>query len=605
MRVVYDPFTVRRWPPLLVIAVVFALMYAVSWQKWVNVVNDSGREMNLPLRLLQGERLYADVYYLYGPLAPYVNAFLYGSFKVHLNTLYAAGTVSSLLLLLVTFRLGELLLIDRRSLTYAVLLVLVLCLFKQEAGSSIFPYTFSALYGALLGLAALLGQVRYVQSSRLPDLITSGAFTGLALISKLEFGLAALVSQVVVLLSAPARGRSRMAVTSLLAVLALPILTYGALSTRIPWDAMFRDTYLLPNWIPTELMYFNKLKLGWDDPWRTSRELFGAIGLLGSAAGLIGLASMRSGARCALPHQQELLGRWRRRLWVCTALSLSLLLVNSFFLGTRWDVSPLRALPLLCLGAIMSYGRGRKRTDQREIEPKILLLFAVYSLTVLARVATRVPTGGAHSALLLPAPLLLFTYLATTSYPRCFALLPKAEQKARRIVKTLLLLLLSAAIAVVSYRYQTGDYLTLQTARGSMYVQDSAFAQALDFLADETEPRDHILAIPEGSSLNFLASRPEPLRYQILTPGFLDGDAERQAIEQLKNKRVQFIFLLNRPTTEFGATVFGRDYYRELMDWIEANYELAVLFGEGVQADSTIGDPNFFIKCYKRRKLTR
>ena len=590
---------------MLVIALVFALMYAVSWQKWVNVLNDSGREMNLPLRLLQGEWLYADVYYLYGPLAPYFNAFLYEALGVHLNTLYAAGTVASFLLLLVTFRLGEQLLIDRGSLTYAVLLVLVLCLFKQEAGSSIFPYTFSALYGALLGLTALLGQIRYTRSSRFPDLIVAGVFTGLALTCKLEFGLAALASQVVLWLSAPCRDRSRIAVTSLLAALGLPILIYGAFSTRIPWEAMFRDTYLWPNWIPTELMYFNKLKLGWEDPWRTIRELFGAVGLLGSGVGLIGLASLRSEAGSALPHEQELLRRWRRRLWVCTALSLSSLLVNNLLLGTRWDVSPLRAFPLLCLGVTMSYRRARERTDQRDIEPKVLLLFAVYSLTVLARVATRVPTGGAHATLLLPAPLLLFTYLATTSYPQWFAVLPKAEQKARGIVKTLLLLILSATIAVVSHRYQTGDYLTLQTARGSMQVTDSAYAQALDFLVDETEPSDYVLAIPEGSSLNFLASRREPLRYQILTPGFLDGEAEKRAIRQLKNKRVQVIFLLNRPTAEFGSTVFGRDYYRELMGWIEANYELAALFGEGVQEDSTIGDPNFFIKCYRRREERR
>jgi hypothetical protein len=44
-------------------AAAFAILLAVSWQKWANLTIDGGREMNTPLRLLGGERIYADVYY--------------------------------------------------------------------------------------------------------------------------------------------------------------------------------------------------------------------------------------------------------------------------------------------------------------------------------------------------------------------------------------------------------------------------------------------------------------------------------------------------------------------------------------------------------------
>ena len=49
----------RAWA---VLAAVFILLTAVSWQQWTNLFIDTGREMNVPLRLLQGDRLYADVY---------------------------------------------------------------------------------------------------------------------------------------------------------------------------------------------------------------------------------------------------------------------------------------------------------------------------------------------------------------------------------------------------------------------------------------------------------------------------------------------------------------------------------------------------------------
>ena len=62
---------------VLVLLILFAVMSAVSWQMWANPVIDGGREMNAPLRLLRGETIYSQVYYLYGPVAPLFNAFLY------------------------------------------------------------------------------------------------------------------------------------------------------------------------------------------------------------------------------------------------------------------------------------------------------------------------------------------------------------------------------------------------------------------------------------------------------------------------------------------------------------------------------------------------
>jgi hypothetical protein len=106
--------------------------------------------------------------------------------------------------------------------------------------------------------------------------------------------------------------------------------------------------------------------------------------------------------------------------------------------------------------------------------------------------------------------------------------------------------------------------------------------------------------VPEGSSLNFLADRPAPLRYEILTPGFLTADGERRAIAQLEAKQVKLIFLLNRPTKEFGCPAFGRDCYRILGEWIDASYQATAVFGERANLASQIGDAPFFIKALTR-----
>ncbi|HEY6928145.1 MAG TPA: hypothetical protein VJA66_00585, partial [Thermoanaerobaculia bacterium] len=53
---------------------VFLLLAAISWGRWIEPYVDSGRELMVPLRLARGERLYRDVRFYHGPLAPYLAA---------------------------------------------------------------------------------------------------------------------------------------------------------------------------------------------------------------------------------------------------------------------------------------------------------------------------------------------------------------------------------------------------------------------------------------------------------------------------------------------------------------------------------------------------
>jgi 4-amino-4-deoxy-L-arabinose transferase-like glycosyltransferase len=587
---------------LTLTAVGFALLFVVSWQKWADLTIDGGREMNTPLRLLRGELIYSDVYYLYGPLAPYLNAALYAVFGVHLNTLYAAGTIASVLVLVLVFKLGATL-TGVRAAALTTWTVLVFCVFKRN-GNYIFPYTYSAVYGTLLGLAALGCQIRYIQGQRPRWLILAGVLTGLALICKLEFGFAAAASLAALALSERPGARLRTLVRGLLPALAIPAITYGTLLAMMSWESVVRDTFLWPADIPAELLYFNRTKLGLNDPAKTMRELLSALAMLGIAASMILAVSARLGEGSIRGVLRTLPQPSRRWLLAVAGGSVGLLLVNRWVFNTRWDVSPFRALPVLCVALVWYYWRRSDGSREREVQRRSLFVLSVYGVAVLARVILRVPSGGGYGSYLLPVPLLLFTHLGTKFYEPVFTRFPASAFQAQRIVVTLFTTALTAATLVVGYRYVKSDYVAVETARGTTKVlrsQSRAFQDALAFVARTTRPDDFVCALPEGSSLNFLADRRTPLRYEIVTPGFLDADGEQRAIEQLKAKGVRFIFLLNRPTTEFACPAFGRECYRTLMGWIDANYEVAAVFGDGVSAASEIGDRQFFIKAYRRR----
>ena len=64
------PLGRKDWLAGLVILALFVLMLAATWQRWTHPIIDHGREMNVPARILAGERLYVDIFLHYGPFAP-------------------------------------------------------------------------------------------------------------------------------------------------------------------------------------------------------------------------------------------------------------------------------------------------------------------------------------------------------------------------------------------------------------------------------------------------------------------------------------------------------------------------------------------------------
>src|SRR5262245_27444753 len=53
---------------------VFALLALISWNRWLEPYVDSGRELMVPGRVAGGERLYSQIEFHHGPLAPYIGA---------------------------------------------------------------------------------------------------------------------------------------------------------------------------------------------------------------------------------------------------------------------------------------------------------------------------------------------------------------------------------------------------------------------------------------------------------------------------------------------------------------------------------------------------
>src|SRR5437867_1449084 len=127
------------------LAVNFALDIVITWRLWGTAVLDCGREMNQPLRLLNGEMLYSDVRHIYGPLSPYLNAFLFWLFGPSLDVLYASGIVCAALIVALVYRISRRFM-DAPASAAAASIVIWACVVSQWS-SYVLPYTYAAVHG--------------------------------------------------------------------------------------------------------------------------------------------------------------------------------------------------------------------------------------------------------------------------------------------------------------------------------------------------------------------------------------------------------------------------------------------------------------------------
>jgi hypothetical protein len=266
--------------------------------------------------------------------------------------------------------------------------------------------------------------------------------------------------------------------------------------------------------------------------------------------------------------------------------------------GIDRDKGPYLAIPFVLGGMLVMLLSSLRRAANAHTATLIVL--TVYAIASLARIILHVRSGGAYASYLLPVAVVLFTYLWVGSLPDSLRD-AHVSRVARSICLALLVLAALLNMVGLAYRYRTRNTVSITTARGTMIAGRDialAFNEGLAYIDRHTAAGDAVAVMPEGTSINFLSGRRNPLREEILTPGYLDADGEIRAIGQLRDAHTALILIPNRPTREFGPAVFGRDYYQRLGRWIEEHYRICAIFGPVNDAGLEIGDKPYFIRAY-------
>jgi hypothetical protein len=385
--------------------------------------------------------------------------------------------------------------------------------------------------------------------------------------------------------------------------LGIPALVFSWFAARVGWHTLTVDSHLFFGHVPWQLMYFNGLHFGFSHPWHSLGLMIASMVRLIAFGGLLVSMSLLIEMRWA-SFPQESGGSARKPSWAVAGLLISAAGIAVSGIGLS-DLGPFIPMPFLLVvlaaGGILAFVRAeRSGMTARQIQAGTMVIVAASALGSLARIVFRVSTGGTLSSFLLPGSVILFVYIWLVAFP-VFLPDPGTRRRATQLVSIALAASVLVTAITLSVRYRRKLSYPLVSAMGTWRTAPDlgiAFAQALQFIEKRTAPGDAVAILPEGTSLVFLSERRNPLREEIVTPGFLDAGGEERAIESLRQSQAPLIFIANRPTQEFAETSFGKDYNQRLMSWIEQNYAVCGIFGPRPGTALQVGDPIFFLRAY-------
>ena len=562
-----------------------AAALAASWQRWINPLIDSGREMDVPWRLLQGERLYRDITYYYGPLGPWANALalrLFGDRWLSLELVCAPSRRSSSCCCSASpgAPAGS----SRRL--AATTLAAALCMGAPRGGIVLFPYSSSSLFALAGGLLAL-----DAAASRRPWRRRRLGSLGLAvaLASRLELGARRRRRS----WSSPGYGpvpRGDGAPTSG----SWPAARSSPAALRRRLRSAFRGAGCSPTArsAPSSPCRRNGsfLYLKTSPAWAARRTAAGwAVSLL-----LDGLL-LAAAAWLACPAGRPA----RRPLFACRPAAPRRLRRSAP--GASRPTTCRRCWPScrrLALAAAWSL--WRRPLDARG-RAQFLLFF--FSAAIAARVffgLTVGPRMGPNSALPLPG------LLATAAVLGFDLLAPRLPAPA--IFRRRLAAIFAVIGALFLYRIERLDrqpqIVELQTSAGALRLpatRSATIAQVLKYLELNAREGDTLTAFPESGFFNFVTGLRSPLRQDLILPGVLTGSRETAAEHRIDDAGPKYVLLCNRPTAEFGPEAFGRDYAVELWRDVDHRYGLSAAFGSAGPT-APVGARDFFIRVYERNQ---
>ena len=568
------PWNPTTYIALLMLIVLWAVKVYSTWAAWGNLTIDSGHEMYIPALLAQGKVLYRDVWFPYGPAAPYFNSYLFRLFGVKLNVLYWAGSLSALGSAIFLYLAGMRL--NAWHVGWTAGAILLLEGFAPSLFSFPLPYAFSTVYGCVLGCLFLWLAIVAVSAKNSWWIFGAGTVAAAALLFKPEFGTACYATLVPLV---AVRGFSqwswRRIATDVLAIVPGIVACGLVFLWMVSLEGFeFITQENLVGW-PTS--YFMKT---YGKMWLASNGFtISATAFENALTRAVALAGVLIATYSILWWKRSDTRSILLRVMIVLAVIMYFAKTNYFFPEGETPLLVLSAIFFpqdmvlyVAVAAIIAWAYFWVRRNENAGGSARIAVLLTYSALLAFRILMKMQPE--NYPIYYNGPVVLsFLLLACLIIPR--------SGRSRRFVfvgESVICLACLIAVAIPTMRIEARakDFVPLTTERGTIRVSRHLaenYRAAMQFMKEKASIGESVLSVPEDTSLYFLSGTYCPTRVFSFTPGIIaPGLMTDKMIREIDRKPVRYLLWSNRIFPEFGTTVFGKDFDPEIGDYLKANY---------------------------------
>jgi hypothetical protein len=599
----------------LVVGVAAALAW-YTWGHWGNFQIDNGRELYVPVEILKGKLLFRDLWYMYGPLAPYLKALLFRIFGVQLTMLYFLGLTLTIGMALVTFEVSRFFRMGIVGSTLPPLLFLVEA-FYPFIRNFVFPYSYAASIGAFLGMLCVYFVLRHASEFRARHLALASVLTGLEILDKQEFGAACLALLLFEIVACYWNRRSSQELFRNMGILCAGLVPAVAGYGWFVWKLSAR-TIFFENWISTPGTYFmrtfGKITIPQQGLRFVPQELLQSTeytilglamwALLATlAVSVIKRLELRSPASIAVSAMAAL-----TPFWAATIVFMKFHAWESLHPGLQWLAAliPLTqaAFPTGIFFLVVLFACHALWQLLKSPQDEVALQEAglgIYASLIAFRQMMELPPSIYDCAVFFNVPaFLVFTILLYKIFRwACRSL----DVKRSDILVDSMLAAETILLFILFFPNPKTLTTRLSTDNGSFYTRADVatiFPQIISFMKSHTQNGKDILVIPEPPSLYVFAGMEAPSRWYALVPGYVSPDQEQQYIDEVAANHVRYVLIANRSVMEYNVHGFAQGGYNlAIYNWIMANYTKVGQFGPLPHA----AYPPYIVWIYERKDL--
>jgi hypothetical protein len=559
------PWNSRAYLALASLVAIWALRMYTTWATWGSLSIDSGHEAYIPAVLAQGKMLYRDVWWMYTPLAPYINSSLFRWFGIRLEVLYWAGSLAALGSAVFVFLAGRRL--SSTLMGWTAGTVILLQAFQSWHFCFPFPYTFAAVYGCLTACAFLWCAINSLLAKKWVWSFAAATLSAIALLMKPEIGVACYLAFLAAVAMAAVLRRSWRAIVFNLFLAVPGILLCGV---AIHWMISIAGTSFITqeNIMSWPTSYFMKVygKVWLDQTgFSLAPRAFGlaflrSIYFFGFFFTALSFAAQKKSSYVSI------LGR---------ILFLAFLVAAAAYLG--WPLANMlrgiffprdMVLHVSVLAALAAWFFLRHPSRQSAAVATV----AIFSSILAARLLLKMTPGG--YPIYYNGPVLLVFLIALCPFFRIGDAAQSVVDRAKLLLSVGCLGTVAwVSLAFVADRAQLAE---LKSGRGSIFVPPDVAANyeaAIQFIKEANHRGELVLSVPDDPGLYFFSGQDCPTRIFQFTPGIVaPGKMTADVLNQIEEKPVRFLIWSSRTYSEYGAPVFGKDFNQDLGEYLASRY---------------------------------